>query len=162
MSLPTSRRTAATQLMPTTSRTPTSIIPRCSSLRHPQLPAETGYTPTEVHPRSRPVPMARLTTGWTSYLTRHLSGTIGLLGSPFPLAADLVAQEVEPLRKVDDAGLGFIECQPSPLQPPGQPRLDLFGLLPGVAAHDQVIGISRERRASDLHPPGIGAGLVAD
>ena len=45
---------------------------------------------------------------------------------------------------------------------PGQPRLDLLGLLPGVTAYDQVIGISSERRATVPHLPGMNTGPVTD
>ena len=78
------------------------------------------------------------------------------------VAAEIKSEEIEPLRKVNDPGFGFIECQPSRLQPPGQPCLDLLGLLPGVAAHDQVIGIPGERRAAVPHRPGMNADPVAD
>jgi hypothetical protein len=50
-----------------------------------------------------------------------------------------MTEEIEPLSKGDDPGLGVVERQPSRLQPPGQPRLDLLGVLPGVTAHDQII-----------------------
>ena len=88
----------------------------------------------------------------------------GLMSSlPFGIAAEIESEEIEPLRKGDDPGLGFIERQPSRLQPPGQPRLDLFGLLPGVAAHDQVIGISSERRAAAPYLSGMSAeAVIAD
>src|SRR5881396_2326547 len=62
------------------------------------------------------------------------------------IAAEVKSEEIEPFREGDDPGLGFVERQPSRLQPPGQPRLDLLGLLPGVAAYDQDISISSERR----------------
>src|SRR6266852_9906776 len=74
-----------------------------------------------------------------------------------------ISEEIEPLRKGDDPGLGFIERQPPRLQPPGQPRLDLLGLLPGMTAHDQVISISSERRATASQLPGLSVGeAVAD
>ena len=44
------------------------------------------------------------------------------------------SEEIEPLRKGHDPGFGFIYCQPSRFQPLGQLRLDLLGLLPGIAA----------------------------
>src|SRR6266852_2013257 len=79
------------------------------------------------------------------------------------VAADIESEEIEPLRKGDDPGLGFIERQPPRLQPPGQPRLDLLGLLPGMTAYDQVISISSERRATASQLPGLSVGeAVAD
>src|SRR6185437_15558501 len=79
------------------------------------------------------------------------------------IATEIKSEKIETLRKGDDPGLGFIKRQPPRLQPPGQPRLDLLGLLPGVTAHDQVISISSERRTAAPYLPGISAGqVVAD
>jgi hypothetical protein len=59
-----------------------------------------------------------------------------------------------------DAGLGLVEGQASGRQPCGQPHLDLLGLLPGVAADDQVVGVPYERRTGVGHLPGASAGQV--
>ena len=63
----------------------------------------------------------------------------------------------------DDARLVLFEGQPSGHQPRGEPRLDLFGFLPGVAEGGQVIGVSDQHRAARRRHGGIAAGvLVAD
>jgi len=65
--------------------------------------------------------------------------------SPFPLAADVEAEEVEALVDVDHAG--FLRCQP---QPKGCEHSFHFlaqglGLLPGAQDHDdEVVGIANE------------------
>src|SRR6266849_8825211 len=53
--------------------------------------------------------------------------------------------------RTDNPRLRLVEGQSSRRQPCGQPRLDLLGLLPGMAADDQVVGISSERRAAAFH-----------
>jgi hypothetical protein len=55
------------------------------------------------------------------------------------LAANGKAQEIEAFVEADDARLGLVEGQPLGRQPSGQPGLDLFSLLPGVAQGDQVV-----------------------
>ena len=62
----------------------------------------------------------------------------------------------------DDPGFGFVESQPRRLQPLGQPCPDLLGLLPGMTAYDQVIGVPDERRAAVLHRSGMNAAPVSD
>ena len=47
------------------------------------------------------------------------------------------SQEVQALGEVHDPGLGLVERKAPRRQPRGQPRLDLLGLLPGLAAGDQ-------------------------
>ena len=42
--------------------------------------------------------------------------------------------------------LVLVERQPPGRQPRREPRLDLLGLLPGVAQSDQVVGISDQHR----------------
>src|SRR6185437_15328619 len=74
------------------------------------------------------------------------------------VAAEVESEKIETLGKGDDPGLGFIERQPPRLQPPGQPRLDLLSLLPGMTARYQVISISNEHRAAAFHFPGMNAG----
>jgi hypothetical protein len=72
-------------------------------------------------------------------------------------------EKLEPLIvEAHDAGLGLVEGQPSGRQPCGQLHFDLFGLLPGSAARDQVVGVPGERRAGAGHLLGGIAGLVAD
>ena len=78
------------------------------------------------------------------------------------VAAKIEPEEIEPLRKGNDPGFGVVERQPSWLQLPGQLRLDLLGLLPGVAARDQVIGISGKHRAARPYRPGVIPGVVPD
>ena len=50
------------------------------------------------------------------------------------ITAEIESEKIVSLEKGDDPGLSFIERQPPRLQPSGQPRLDLLGLLPGMAA----------------------------
>jgi hypothetical protein len=60
-----------------------------------------------------------------------------------PVTADLEPQEVHPLIKVGDAGLGLVEGQASGLQPPGELLLDVLGLLTGVTLGEHIIGLCR-------------------
>jgi hypothetical protein len=53
------------------------------------------------------------------------------------------AQEVEALLETEDTSLLLVEDQTPRRQPPGQPRLDLKRLLPGVAVDDEIIGLCR-------------------
>jgi hypothetical protein len=53
-------------------------------------------------------------------------------------------EEVEPVVEVDDARLVLVEGQSSGRQPCGEPRFDVFGLLPGVAEGDHVVGVSNQ------------------
>ena len=78
------------------------------------------------------------------------------------IAAEIKSQEIEPLSNGDDPGFGFVKSQPSRLQPLGQPCPDLLGLLPGMAAYHQVIGVPDERRAAVLHRSGMNAAPVSD
>ena len=63
------------------------------------------------------------------------------------VAADGETQEVEALLEGDDARLVLVEGQSPGRQPCGELRLDLFGLLPGVAQDDEV------SRRGESHPP---------
>jgi hypothetical protein len=54
-------------------------------------------------------------------------------------------EEVEPVVEVDDARLVLVEGQSSGCQPGGEPRFDLFGLLPGIAEGDHVVGVPDQR-----------------
>jgi hypothetical protein len=67
------------------------------------------------------------------------------------VAADVPAEEIEPLGEVDDARLVLVQGQ-SPLgQPPGEPCLDLLGLLPGVAAGGEVVSVPDQGRGVLFH-----------
>ena len=57
-----------------------------------------------------------------------------------------------------DPGLVLVEGKTPGLQPLGQPRLDLLGLLPGVAARREVIGVSDQHRGARHRLAGFGAG----
>jgi hypothetical protein len=46
---------------------------------------------------------------------------------------------------MDNPRLGLVEGQPARCQPCGKPRLDLLGLLSGMAADDQVVSVSSLR-----------------
>ena len=61
------------------------------------------------------------------------------------IAADGNPQEVKALVEGDDTRLVLVEGQAPGRQPCGKPRLDLLGLVPGVAQGDQVIGLCRLR-----------------
>ena len=62
------------------------------------------------------------------------------------VAADVESQEVEPvLGEVDDLRLVLVEGQTPGRQPFRKPRLDLFGLLTGVAEHDHIVGVPDQR-----------------
>ena len=70
--------------------------------------------------------------------------TTSALGVRFnTVAAQVEPEEVEAFFEVDDARLVLVEGQTPGREPVGKLRLDLFGLLPGVAAGDQVIGLCR-------------------
>jgi hypothetical protein len=59
------------------------------------------------------------------------------------IAADVPAEEVKTLSEVGNARLVLVQGQPPLGQPPGEPRLDLPGMLPGVAADGEIIGLCR-------------------
>ncbi len=71
------------------------------------------------------------------------------------------SQEVEPLGEVHDPGLGLVERKAPRRQPRGQPRLDLLGLLPGLAAGDQVVGVPGHRRAAGYDIVGVDTASIA-
>jgi len=71
------------------------------------------------------------------------------------------SQEVKTVLKRHDARLGLVEGQPPGGQPFGHARLDLLGLLPGVAQGDHVVGIDHQSRAASLRASWV-ARLVAD
>jgi hypothetical protein len=79
------------------------------------------------------------------------------------VAADVDPEEVEPLSEVHDLGLVFVEDKTPGRQPGGELCLDLFGLLPGMTAGDQVIGVPDHDRAAGPGIPGVPAGsLIPD
>ena len=47
-----------------------------------------------------------------------------------------------------DPGLVLVDGKTPGLQPLGQPRLDLFGLLPGLTAHREIVGVSHQHRGA--------------
>jgi hypothetical protein len=64
------------------------------------------------------------------------------------MATDIETEEVEAFFKGHNPCLVLVECQAPWFQPSGQPRLDLFGLLPGMAAGDHVVGVPHKDRSS--------------
>jgi len=74
------------------------------------------------------------------------------------VAADVESQEVHPVIEVDDAGLVLVEHKAPGRQPRGQPRLDLPGLLTGVAECEQVVSVPDQDRGARPRRPGVGAG----
>ena len=79
------------------------------------------------------------------------------------VAADGNPQEVKALVEGDDARLVLVEGQAPGRQPYGEPRLDLLGLVPGVAQGDEVVGVPDQHRGACCGVCGIGAAaLVAD
>jgi hypothetical protein len=77
------------------------------------------------------------------------------------IPADVEPQEITPVLDVGDACLGLVEGQSPGMQPVGQPRLDLLGLLPGMAADDQVVGLCRGPGYAELPGGCLGfSGLV--
>ena len=89
---------------------------------------------------------------------RLTAALLGLISSLPPIAADVEPQEVEAFVEGDDARLVLVEGQTPGRQPAGQPRLDLFGLLPGVTQGDQVVGVSDQHRGVPHRLPGMHAG----
>jgi hypothetical protein len=80
-----------------------------------------------------------------------------------PVAAQVEPEEVEAFFEVDDARLVLVEDQTPRGQPARKLRLDLFGLLPGIAAGDQVVGVPHQDRSALHRGPRSGAGsAVAD
>jgi hypothetical protein len=57
--------------------------------------------------------------------------------------ADVEPEEIKAFIEGDDARLVLVEGQAPGRQPCGKFRLDLLGLLPGVAEGDQVVGLCR-------------------
>jgi hypothetical protein len=67
---------------------------------------------------------------------------------------------------VHDLGLVLVEDKATEREPFRELRLDLLGLLPGMAAGDQVIGLCRLRDYADrdvnvlARPLGVAAGAA--
>jgi hypothetical protein len=59
-------------------------------------------------------------------------------------------EEIEAFIEGGDACLALVESQAPGGQPCGEPDLDLFGFLPGVAEDDQVVGSCRGPDYADL------------
>src|SRR6266511_4266682 len=79
------------------------------------------------------------------------------------IAADVEPQEVEPLGEGHDPCLVLVEDKPTGCQPLGELGLDLFGLLSGVSADDQVVGVADHNRAARPDRTGVPAGgLISD
>jgi hypothetical protein len=79
------------------------------------------------------------------------------------VAPKVESPEVEPfLIEADDPGLGLVEGQAPRRQPLSQPSLDLFGLLSGVTAGDQIVGVPRQRWAVAGQFSGVAAGSMPD
>ena len=62
------------------------------------------------------------------------------------VAAEVPAEEVEPLGEVDDPRLVLVQGQAPPGQPSRQPFPYALGLLPGMAADGEIIGIPDRHR----------------
>src|ERR1039457_7077307 len=77
------------------------------------------------------------------------------------VTADGPAEEVEPLGEVDYPRLVLVDGHSASGEPSFKPRLDLLGLLPGVAADGEIVGIS-DQNGGILLDPGLVVALVAD
>ena len=77
-----------------------------------------------------------------------MAAVLGLISSLDSVAADIEPQEIEPVGQVHDPGLVLVDGKTPGLQPLGQPRLDLFGLLPGLTAHREIVGVSHQHRGA--------------
>jgi hypothetical protein len=75
------------------------------------------------------------------------------------MSTDVESQEVEALIEGDDARLVLVEDQASGRQPCREPRLDLLGLVPGVAEGDEIVGVSDQHGGARPRP---SIGVVAD
>src|ERR1700681_1452201 len=77
-----------------------------------------------------------------------------------PITADVEPEEIEAIFKVDDACLVLVETQSPRGQPRGKSRLDLFGLLPGMTADGQIVGIPHQDWGARDRGTDITAGAV--
>jgi hypothetical protein len=77
------------------------------------------------------------------------------------VAAEVPAEEVKALGEVDDPRLVLVQGQAPHGQPSRQPFPDAFGLLPGMTADREIIGVSHRDRGVLAHPGGVGTRLVA-
>ena len=139
-----------------------------------------GHHPSVV---GRPTPDYRVEPGDERHRIRA-AHTAHLVGEPVPNSPDRILarfdqqlgglatasiptqiepEEIEPLFEVHDPRLVLVEDQTPRRQPCRQPRLDLFGLLPRIAADHHVIGVPHQNRCSRNRIPGVHTGqLVAD
>ncbi len=92
-----------------------------------------SHQPPSPLPSGQPCPQRRIPSPGVS-MTRQQREFACAHPSGLPLAC---GQEVQALGEVHDPGLGLVERKAPRRQPRGQPRLDLLGLLPGLAAGDQ-------------------------
>ena len=118
----------------------------------------------------RPAPDDRVESGQDRLGVEPAEGP-HLGGQPFPqphqgrlarfdqqfavVAPDGKPEEVAALVEADDARLVLVEGQPSRLQPDGQPRLDLVGLLTGVTQSQKIVGVSDQDRRARHRGPGV-------
>jgi hypothetical protein len=77
-----------------------------------------------------------------------------------PVATQVEPEEVEAFFEVDDARLVLVEDQTPGCQPARKLFLDLFGLLPGIAAGDQVIGLCRAPDYAELGRSALASGVA--
>jgi len=66
--------------------------------------------------------------------------------------ADIEPEKVKALIETDDARLLLVKRQTPRLKPPGEPCLDLDRVLPGMAEHHEIVGVSDQRRGVDPDP----------
>jgi hypothetical protein len=75
------------------------------------------------------------------------------------VAADGEPEKVESVVEVDNTRLVLVEGKTPGRQPHGQPCLDLFSFLPGVAEGDHVVGVPYQRGRVSFSPPCVTAFL---
>jgi len=113
-----------------------------------------AMTARAFEPRSLRVSVA------SRFRSRLMAAVLGFDQQLGSVAADVEPQEIEPLGQVHDPGLVLVDGKTPGLQPLGQPRLDLFGLLPGLAAHREIVGVSHQHRGARHRYPGLRAGFA--
>jgi hypothetical protein len=91
-----------------------------------------------------------------------LDGGLARPGDQFAgVPADREPEEVEAVLQRHDPRFGLVERQAPWGQPRGHARLDLLGLLPGVAESDHVVGVDHQGRTTAFRAS-RAARLVAD